>query len=199
MATQKLGREMLTRLLSSVLCAPFGDSGYNTPLRSRALEVEMFRRAIFKRALMLGFVVALTLAVSAPWAISEQAQEESRVPAFNPGPPPKGEALPPILDKDQLWGNNDQYPYQSHAYELAAKIPNVIYQQPCYCYCDRMGHKSLRSCFEGTHGAQCSTCMKELYYAYQMTKEHKTAAQIRKGIIAGEWKQIDLQTAANIN
>jgi hypothetical protein len=62
-----------------------------------------------------------------------------------------------------------------------------------------MGHKSLHSCFEGTHGAECAVCMKELYYSYLMTKQHKTAAQIRKGIIAGEWKQVDLQSAANIN
>jgi hypothetical protein len=156
---------------------------------------------MLKRGLMLGFVVLLTLAVSAPWAISEQGQavEETRVPAFHPGPPAPGEKLPPILGKDQLWGENAESPFQTHAYELAAKIQKVIYQQPCYCYCDRMGHKSLHSCFEGTHGAQCSTCMKELYYAYQMTKQHKTAKQIRKGIIAGEWKQIDLQTAAEIN
>ena len=51
---------------------------------------------------------------------------------------------------------NAQYPFQTHAYELAAKIPAVLHQQPCYCYCDRgMGHNSLHSCFEGTHGAQC--------------------------------------------
>ena len=156
---------------------------------------------MLKRGLMLGFVVSLTLAVSAPWAISEQGQpvQETRVPAFHAGPPAKGAALPPILGKDQLWGDNAQYPFQAHAYELAAKIPNVIYQQPCYCYCDRMGHKSLHSCFEGTHGAQCTTCMKELYYAYQMSKRHKTAEQIRKGIVAGEWKQIELQAAAGIN
>ena len=157
---------------------------------------------MLKRVLMLGLVTLLTMAVSAPWAISEQPQasgEETRVPAFNPRPPAKGAELAPILGKEQLWGNNDQYPFQSHAYELASKIPNVIHQQPCYCYCDRMGHKSLHTCFEGTHGAQCSTCMKEVYYSYQMTKQHKTAAQIRKGIIAGEWKKIDLQTAASIN
>jgi len=156
-----------------------------------------------KRGLMLGFVVVLTLGVSAPWAVSAEQQtsgaEETRVPAFNPGPPAKDVQLPPILGKDQLWGNNEQYPFQTHAYELAAKIQPVIYQQPCYCYCDRMGHKSLHSCFEGTHGAQCTTCMKELYYSYQMTKQKKTPAQIRKGIIAGEWKQVDLQSAAAIN
>jgi hypothetical protein len=158
---------------------------------------------MLKRGLLLGFVLALTIAASSSWTIHAQSQAttaEERVPAFNPTAPPKGTELPPILGKGQLWGNNDQYPFQSHAYELASKIPNVIYQQPCYCYCDRgMGHRSLHSCFEGTHGAQCFTCMKELYYSYQMTKQHKTAAQIRKGIIAGEWKTIDLQSATTIN
>jgi hypothetical protein len=155
--------------------------------------------AMLKRVLLLGLMLSLIVAVSAPWAISEQSQDEARVPAFHAVPPAKSAKLPPILGKDQLWGENDQSPYQSHAYELAAKIQNVIYQQPCYCYCDRMGHKSLHSCFEGTHGAQCTTCMKELYYSYQMTKQHKTAEQIRKGIIAGEWKQVELQSAAAIN
>jgi len=92
-----------------------------------------------------------------------------------------------------------QYPYQTHAYELAAKIPTVLHQQPCYCYCDRMGHNSLHSCFENTHGAQCSTCLKELYYSYQQHKKGKTAAQIRAGIIKGEWKQIDLLAAATMD
>jgi hypothetical protein len=153
-----------------------------------------------KRGIILGMVGLLTMAVSAPWAVSaEQGVEETRVPAFHAGPPAAGEKLPPILGKEQLWGDNDQYPFQSHAYELAAKIQRVIYQQPCYCYCDRMGHKSLHSCFESAHGAQCTTCMKELYYSYQMTKQKKTATQIRKGIIAGEWKAVDLQTAATMN
>lgn len=152
---------------------------------------------MLKRWFMLGVSLVLTFVVAAPWASSQQ--EETRVPAFHTAPPAKGAHLPPILGKEQLWGNNDQYPYQSHAYELAAKIQGVIYQQPCYCYCDRMGHKSLHSCFESTHGAQCSTCLKELYYAYQMSKQHKTAAQIRKGIISGEWRQVNLDTAASIN
>src|SRR5436305_15256320 len=152
---------------------------------------------MLKRGLLLGFVVALTLAFSAPWAIS--AEDETRVPAFHQGPPAVGAKLPPILGKEQLWGENDQYPFQSHSYQIAAKIQPILYQMPCYCYCDRMGHKSLHSCFENTHGAQCATCMKEVFYAYQMSKQHMTPEQIRKGIIAGEWKQIDLQSAATMN
>jgi hypothetical protein len=152
---------------------------------------------MFKRGFMLGGTFLLVLAVSAPWAISQQ--DEGRIPAFHAGPPPPGTKMAPILGKEQLWGDNDQYAFQSHAYQLAAKVSSVLYQQPCYCYCDRMGHKSLHSCFEGTHGAQCTTCMKEVFYSYQMSKRHKTAAQIRKGIIAGEWKQIDLQAASSMN
>ena len=98
----------------------------------------------------------------------------------------------PILPAEQLWGANFQTPVQKKAYLLAAKIPDVIYQQPCYCYCDRIGHKSLHSCYESTHAANCGACLKELYYSYEQTQKHKTPRQIREGIIQGEWKSIDL-------
>ena len=80
-----------------------------------------------------------------------------------------------------------------------AKIPAVLHLQPCYCYCDRMGHNSLHSCFESTHGARCDICLKELYYAYSETKNGKTATQVRKGIMQGDWRQVNLETAAASN
>jgi len=138
---------------------------------------------------------AIVALVSAPWL---QSESHAAVPHFNAAPA-AGAKLPPILSRDQLWGANAQFPYQIHAYELAAKIPKVIYQQPCYCYCDRgMGHNSLHSCFSGTHGAECGTCLKELYYTYTMYKLGKTPRQIRAGIIKGEWKLVDLDKAASI-
>jgi hypothetical protein len=150
------------------------------------------------RAFTLIFLFALTMTASASWTMQE-GEEEGGIPAYNAGPPPKGTKLPAILTKDQLWGEDAQYPYQTHAYELAAKIPTVLHQQPCYCYCDRTGHNSLHSCYENTHGARCATCLKELYYSYQENKKGKTAAQIRAGIIRGDWKSIDLQSAATMN
>ena len=149
------------------------------------------------RLLASAILFLMVALVSTPWL---QSESDQGVPHFNAGPPAAGSELPPILTKDQLWGGNAQSAYQTHAYELAAKIPKVIYQQPCYCYCDRgMGHNSLHSCFSGTHGAQCETCLKELYYTYSMNKQGKTARQIRAGIIKGEWKMIDLDKAASIN
>jgi uncharacterized protein with PCYCGC motif len=148
------------------------------------------------RGLTFAFLFLLTLTVSAQWVSQE---DENGVPAYNAAPPPKGTKLPAILPKGELWEGDAQYPYQTHAYELAAKIEPVIHQQPCYCYCDRMGHNSLHSCFETTHGARCATCLKELYYAYQQNQKGKKASEIRDGIIKGEWKQVDLKTAASIN
>jgi len=156
----------------------------------------VFAHRFVYRCFTLAFLFLVTLTVSAEWAAP---QGETGVPAYNAAPPPKGTKLPPILQKADLWGADAQSPYQIHAYELAAKIPNVLHQQPCYCFCDRMGHNSLHSCFENTHGAECATCLKELYYSYLQNKKGKTAGQIRAGIIKGEWKQIDLNSAAAIN
>jgi hypothetical protein len=147
-----------------------------------------------KRGFALAALFLLIFMVSAPWATSQQSGE---VPAYNSAPPPKGTKLPAILGRDQLWGENGQFPYQLRAYDLAAKIPVVLHQQPCYCYCDRMGHNSLHSCFESAHGARCDICLKELYYAYSQHAKGKTATQIRKGIIAGEWRQVNLDMVVN--
>jgi len=118
-----------------------------------------------------------------------------RVPAYHDGPLKPGEAEP-ILPKDQLHGELFQNAYQVRAYQLAAKIPNLLNQMPCYCYCERMGHQSLHTCFETTHGAHCAICMKEVFYTYEQSKLKKTPAEIRAGIIKGDWKAIDLETSA---
>jgi len=41
--------------------------------------------------------------------------------------------------------------------------------------------------------------MKELYYSYVQAKQRKSPAQIRQGIIRGDWEKVDLDTAASIN
>ncbi len=132
----------------------------------------------------------VTMAASAQWS-----NPSEDVPAYNASAPVK--KLPPVLSGDQLTGVYFTHPYQITAYQMAAKIPAVLHQEPCYCHCDRaMGHNSLHSCFEGTHGATCSTCMKEAVYAYQQTKQGQTPKQIRAGIERGVWQSVDLEKAA---
>jgi hypothetical protein len=132
----------------------------------------------------------LTVAASAQWV-----NLPGDVPAYNATAPTR--PLPPVLHGSQLAPPYFTHAYQVTVYKMAAKIPSVLHQQPCYCRCDReMGHNSLHSCFEGLHGAACSTCMQEAVYAYQQTKKGRTPAQIRAGIERGEWQNVNLETAA---
>jgi hypothetical protein len=78
-------------------------------------------------------------------------------------------------------------------YALAAKEKKVLYQQPCYCRCDReVGHKSLLDCYVDKHASVCATCKMEAVFAYQETQKGKTPAEIRQEIIDGKWRSLDL-------
>jgi hypothetical protein len=143
-----------------------------------------------KRILGLLALGLITIAASAQWS-----NPAADIPAYNAKPPAK--PLPAILSGVQLTGSYFSHPYQVTVYKMAAKIPAVLHQQPCYCHCDRaMGHNSLHSCFEGTHGAACSTCMQEAVYAYQQTQKGKTPTQIRAGIERGDWQDVKLEDAS---
>ncbi len=139
---------------------------------------------------VIGFAVfAITVASYAQW--SNPAED---IPAYHPSAPLKVSALPPIMAGSQLTGENFRYPWQVHVYQKAARVGNVLYQLPCNCRCDRsLGHTSLRSCFEGVHGTECSTCAKEALFAYAQTKAGKTPAQIRAAIGRHEYEAIDLE------
>jgi hypothetical protein len=71
------------------------------------------------------------------------------------------------------------------AYAAAKEIPGTLAQLPCYCYCDKaFGHKSLHTCFEDDHAAQCAVCVDEALLAYRLQKEEKkTPEQVRQIII----------------
>jgi hypothetical protein len=142
-----------------------------------------------KSRFVLGLgVFALTAASYAQW--SNPADD---VPAYHPSAPLRVSALPPIMAGAKLTGDNFRYPWQVHVYQQVAKISSVVYQLPCYCRCDRaLGHTSLRSCFEGLHGTECSTCAQEGFFAYEQTKLGKTPAQIRAAIARHEYEKIDL-------
>ena len=137
----------------------------------------------------------LALGLATIVASDQWSNPADDIPAYNAAPASK--PLPPPLSGAQLSGPYFDHHYQVVVYQMAAKIPQVLYQQPCYCRCDRaMGHNSLYSCFQDTHGAVCSTCLREAVYSYQQTKKGRTPAQIRAGIERGDWQNIDLEAAA---
>jgi hypothetical protein len=144
----------------------------------------------FKNRWLLGLSAFLLTTMSyAQW--SNPAED---VPAYHPSAPLKVSTLPPILSGARLTSASFRYPWQVHVYQDVAKVNSVAYQLPCNCRCDRaLGHSSLRSCFEGLHGTECSTCAQEGFYAYQQTKLGKTPAEIRAGIARHEYETIDLE------
>ena len=144
---------------------------------------------VIKSRWLLGLAVfALTAASYAQW--SNPGED---VAAYHPSAPLRVSALPPIMSGAKLTGENFRYPWQVHVYQQVARVSSVVYQLPCNCRCDRaLGHTSLRSCFEGLHGTECSTCAQEGFFAYQQTKLGKTPAQIRAAIARHEYEKIDL-------
>ena len=135
------------------------------------------------------FGAALALALVPVKASSGSSQEagaqDNAIPAYH-AQAPKGE-LPETLSAE-----NFSDPLVKNAYAVAAKVKKTLYQQPCYCHCDRSkGHTSLLDCFASEHGSGCGTCIYEDLYAYEQVHKGKTAAQIREGIIKGDWKSLD--------
>lgn len=142
-------------------------------------------------AILLGAAAVLALvplsATSGPpqEGNAPQAGANDDVPAFHAKAPRSG--LPETM-KPELFSQ----PIVQNAYAVAAKIKKTLYQQPCYCHCDRSkGHTSLLDCFASEHGSGCGTCIYEDLYTYEQVRKGKSAAQIREGIIKGEWKTVD--------
>ena len=136
-----------------------------------------------------GLLLLVASSTAAKWVEPTEA-----TPAYYSVPPRHG--YTPLMRGSQLTGQFFSHPYQVMAYEMAAKVESVLFQQPCYCRCDlALKHKSLHSCFEGTHGAVCATCMRQAVYAYQQTQKGKTPQEIREGIAKGEWQSVDVQAA----
>ena len=139
------------------------------------------------------WIVSFAVFVVTAASYAQWTNPADDVPAYHPSAPLKVSSLPPILAGTRLTGENFRFPWQVHVYQQAARIGNVLYQLPCYCRCDRsLGHTSLRSCYEGVHGTECSTCAKEAFFASQQLKLGKNVTQIREAIGRHEYESIDL-------
>jgi len=117
-------------------------------------------------------------ATSGSTSESPKSSEAARVPAHYETAPSRsslGSTLPP----ERFTGK------ARDAYQVSREIPEVLAQLPCYCHCDMsLGHKSLHSCFEDNHAANCATCISEALTADALKKQGLSAAQIREAIIA---------------
>ena len=142
-----------------------------------------------RQIIVAGAVIVFAVTFAA-WSLAKAArslpQNDESVPAYHTQVP--SSPLPATLDPSEF-----NEPVVKNAYHLASKVKRVLYQQPCYCHCDRsQGHGSLLDCFAGKHASVCGTCIQEGLYAYEQTKKGKTPVQIRAEIIHGQWMNVDL-------
>jgi uncharacterized protein with PCYCGC motif len=111
--------------------------------------------------------------------------------AYHDGPPTA--ALPATSDPAQFYNNKTAFV----VYSIAAKIPDLLYQMPCYCGCDKTeNHQSLHECYVVKHGVGCPACQKGAVVTYEQSKLGKTAAQIRDAMEKGEVWNFDVDLYA---
>ena len=69
------------------------------------------------------------------------------------------------------------------SYRVAGTIPEALMQLPCYCWCDRIDHKSLLDCFVDEHAEYCGICQDSALWAEKRLKERASLATIRQEIV----------------
>ncbi len=111
-----------------------------------------------------------------PNSNSGAAAEQSRHPAVPPYYADlHGVVLPKTLPPERFREGKTRY-----AYQVAARIPKTLAQLPCYCPCDRVGHKSLLHCYADEHAAYCDICQDSALWAEKRMKENAAIATIRQ-------------------
>lgn len=128
-----------------------------------------------------------------PAALAAQppAQAQAQVPA---GPPINQIAADlPLLPMGITNGARPVAVIKA-AYEFAARHPEVMNYIPCFCGCERGGHKGNHDCFVAgrddagdvthwdVHGISCQVCIDVAYEARQMHESGATVPAIRKAI-----------------
>jgi hypothetical protein len=129
---------------------------------SKRLKRKMKKRIGTSRDLWLAFALVFAFAVGA-MAIWTSLVGRANVQTATPGGSLQAQsAVPPYFpnaDAAKPYPNlipasyYRQYPLVERAYKIAGQIPGVLAQQPGYCYCDRVGHRSLLDCYASDHAA----------------------------------------------
>ena len=131
--------------------------------------------------------------VGGPQAAAAPAPGTAQAPAPAPAPAP-AIALKPHPQKDLPPLQLPAYPLGrspeviTAAYKFAAEHPEVLTYVPCFCGCERSGHKGNEDCFVKArgangdvvewepHGMECNVCLDVATQAMQM---HASGASVR--------------------
>jgi Protein of unknown function with PCYCGC motif len=171
----------------------------NPPQPPRAAPSSSTNRS--KTPIVLGVAVVAAIAVGAlalmrtdpaqPVGTSAAATTPAGVPPVDAVPavalkPHPQKELPPIdLPKYPLGRSPEVI---TAAYKFAAEHPEILTYVPCFCGCERSGHRGNEDCFVKTraengdvtewepHGMECNVCLDVATQAMQM---HASGASVR--------------------
>lgn len=71
---------------------------------------------------------------------------------------------------------------QAYTVSRIPEVGNAMEYTPCYCGCVGIGHRYLKDCFSGEHGAYCDLCQYEALDVYNLLKQGKSLKEIRNYI-----------------
>lgn len=144
---------------------------------------------------------AAALVVASVSVDAEQAQARTpapptrgvpAVPAASQARPAPPGALPPLPSVS--FEPVRPMPVVQQVYEFAARHPEVLAYIPCYCGCERIGHKANHDCFVksratngritewDTHGMGCAICLDVGRQAMTLFNQGMSVPAIRAAI-----------------
>lgn len=147
---------------------------------------------------VLAGVIAVSLAgCSSPEPASQSpASQSTATPPAAQSPARSARYLAddlPLLPEGLLTA---QFPIEviRASYQFAARHPEVLNYIPCFCGCQRAGHKGSHDCFVAArdsqgrvkewdhHGIECGVCLDVAYTSLQMKNSGASVAAIRTAI-----------------
>jgi hypothetical protein len=158
---------------------------------------------LFAVAIVALIVVAGLVAYSQfgqPEQAAQAAQQSPAAPAQAAVDPPPAAALGPHPQE-----NLPPLPLQAYApprppevvnaaYRFAAEHPEILSYVPCFCGCERAGHRGNEDCFVKTrnekgdvtewdpHGLDCAVCLDVAKESMQMHRSGASVREIRSAI-----------------
>jgi uncharacterized protein with PCYCGC motif len=132
-------------------------------------------------------VVIVAAAGAGP--IAQTGGASTAVAPMKPAPPGQ---LPPLPSVNYAPARPMTVVQQ--VYEFAARHPEVLQYVPCYCGCQRVGHRGNHDCFVKSratngrvlewdaHGIGCAVCLEVGHRAMMLFNDKKSVAEIRATI-----------------
>jgi hypothetical protein len=135
-----------------------------------------------------------------PEASAPSAQQSSTAPAPAVVDPPPAAALGPHPQENLPPLPSQAYPPPRStevvraAYRFAAEHPEILSYVPCFCGCERSGHRGNEDCFVRArnakgdvtewdeHGLDCAVCLDVANEAMQMHRSGASVRDIRSAI-----------------